>query len=454
METTINKVGPVEYELEISATAEDLASDFDKALRTYRKQVDLKGFRKGKVPIGMLKKMYGKTIGHEISEKFVEEVYQETVLEGDEEYDVLGRPTITKLDFRVDDGMDATVRFGVRPEVELADLSEQEIDVLAYEVTEEDVEEELEGLRRKHADVVPHEEEIGEEDYVVADFQRIDPESNTPIIGEKSESEEFFLDSPYLHEELKEALMGKKVGETVRVSLPVPEQAQAAEGEAPATERHHYEITIRETKRRELPELDDAFVGEVTEDQFVSVEELREEIENQLEQFWKQRADNIFQSNIVERMLELHAVPVADSVVEVFLESFKEDLKGQNDGELPEDFDETAFREANRADAEKQARWMIIRDKLIEEEGIEVSDEDLDAFFEKQAAQNEMLDVEQLRRFYSSMPRMKEQANQQVLSEKVFEVLASKFQLVEKDAETLEQEHRERQERMAELAGA
>ena len=220
MDTTISKASSVEYELEIHATAEDLEPKLKDALKEQRKHMDVEGFRQGKVPLGMIKKMHGEAIGYKVAEDFVQEAFEEEVEESDE-VDPLGQPEITALDYELDEDLTATIRFGVRPEIDLQDVSSEQISMLEHDVTEEDVEEEIDRLRTKDADLLPMEDEpAAEEDFVNIDLQRIDPQTDTPIIGDKDEDLSFFLDDDRLKEELREALVGRKAGDEFRVELP------------------------------------------------------------------------------------------------------------------------------------------------------------------------------------------------------------------------------------------
>lgn len=435
METSINKVSDVEYEVEITATADDLAAELKTALQRQRAQTEMKGFRPGKVPLNLVKRMHGQAIAYGIAEQKVQEVYQEEILNG-EEYDVLGQPKLTELDYEMDSDLRAVIRFGVRPEVELQDLTGQKVSRLKREITDEDVDEQIDRIRQEHAELVPLQEDdtIDEDTQVIIDLQQIDEESNTPIIGEKEEDVEFFMDDERLHEELHDELLGKQVGDTFRVELPHDEDHS-----------HRYEVTVKDAKRRELPELDDAFIGEVSDDQFVSVEDLREDLRRNLEQAWDDRSRELLDGRIVEKMLELHTIPVPESAVEVYLDSFVEDVKQRNDGKLPDNFDENAFRSANRGEAERQAKWMLIRDAVVEQEQLEVSDDDLDEYFEEAAEQNEQLSADLLRNYYQQM-NMTDRVKQQILSRKVLARLAEMFEVEDKDVEEFEEEAKAAQE--------
>lgn len=437
MHTEIKQVSSVEYELDIRATAEDIEPKLNKALRRQRSQTDMKGFRKGKVPLTLVKKMHGETLGYGVAEQMVQEAFETEVEEGSD-LEVLGQPQLTELNYELDGDLHAVIRFGVRPEIELKDLSGEQISRLAHEVTDDDVEDEIEQFRREEADLIPVDDEPAEEtDYVMVDLQRIDPSTNTPVIGDKEEDLSFFLDDERLKDELREALIGKTAGETFRVDLPREPDPQQDDGEP---EVRVYEVTLKDVKRRELPDVDEALVHTVTDGQFEDPEAFRQEIRDQLEEAWGEQSREMLQGRIIERMLDLHTVPVPQSVVETYLDSFVEQVKQQNDGELPDDFDMELFRTNQEGEAERQGRWMLIRDALIEEAGIEVTDEDLQAFFEEQAEGDEQISTQQLQQFYRSMPKLMERVRQQVLSQKVFDELIDRFDVVDKSMEEFEKE--------------
>ena len=444
MDTTISKASPVEYELELHATAEDIEPKLKEALKEQRKHMDVQGFRKGKVPLGLVKKMHGETIGYKVAEEFVQDAF-ETEVESNDEIEPLGQPTITELDYEIDEDLRAVVRFGVRPEIDLQDVSSEQISMLEHEVSEEDVEEEIERLRTEEADLLPMEDEpAGEEDFVNIDLQRIDPQTDTPIIGDKDEDLSFFLDDDRLKTELREALVGKKAGDTFRVELP---QAPAHDHGPGGPEHDHgdeedrlYEVTVNDVKARDLPPFDEAFVRRVTEQEFDDPEAFRDEIHRQLQSQWDDQAREMVQGEIIDKMLELHPVPVPESVIETYLDSFVRQVEQENDGELPDDFDEEHFRNRNRREAEKQGRWMLIRDKIIEEEDLEVSDEEMQAFFAEQAEGDDEVSAQQIEQFYRQMPQMMDRVKQQILSDKVYDLLIERFDVQPKSREEFEEE--------------
>ena len=132
------------------------------------------------------------------------------------------------------------------------------------------------------------------------------------------------------------------------------------------------------------------------------------------------------------KMLELHEFPVPKAAVDLFLNSFVEDVKRQNNNELPEGFDLEGFREANRDYAEKQARWQLLRDTIIEQQSIEVTDEDRNAYFMEVSGGDEET-AAAFENYYKNMSGALDMVNDQLLSKKLFQYLASLVVLDEKN---------------------
>lgn len=436
MNTTITQAAPAEYDLHLTAEASELSAELDKATRAQRARTQLKGFRPGKVPMSMVKKMHGEALAYGVAENKIREVYEAEVMESDE-YEVLGQPVITALDFGLDKDLDATIRFGVRPEIALKDFSTIEVDKPIADVSDEDVDREVERLRRKFADLAPLEEgEVIEEDgQVIVDLQRLDDDGE-PIIDMLEEDVELMLDDDRVQDALKEALLGKKQGDTARIEL----------GHEDHT--HPYEVTIKEAKRAELPDLDEDFFSEASEEEFTDEESFRANVREQLENAFDEASREFVEGRTVEALMRAHDVPVPSSVVGIFLDSFVEDVKQQNDGELPAGFDERAFRHANAPQALQQGRWMLLRDRIVEELGIEVTEDDQNEYLAGLLGGAGTMNPEQqaqMMQYFRMQPGMMEQMQQRMMSKKVFDAILERVTLVEKDIEAIREEDEARE---------
>jgi len=429
MQTEIRNINDVELEFELNVPAGDLAHEINEAIRRQRVRTTMKGFRPGKVPTTMVKKMYGKALAYGVAEDRVQSAFRTEVLEGDTKYDVLGQPTITELDYEYEGDLRAVVSFGIRPTVELGDVSKVKISKLVHEISDEDVDKEIENLLAQHADLTPDEGPAKKDSYVVVDMQRLDGKKGDPIEGEKQENVPFLLSDENLMPELRKAVTGMKIDATKEVKLPGPKDE----------DDRYYAVTLKEVKIRELPELDDDMVKKVTNEQVETADELKTQIREQLVQGWEQRSREYFQSDAIEKLIDLHEFDVPNSVIEMYLDAYINDIKSQNNNELPEGFDEKGYRERRRNDAENQARWMFIRDAILAEQNLEVTDEDRDEHFDKMAAQGGFTG-DMMKSYYQSMPQLMDQMDQGILSSKVFGWLEGQMKVTEKDKDAYEKE--------------
>jgi len=225
--------------------------------------------------------------------------------------------------------------------------------------------------------------------------------------------------------QLKEGLLGKSARDTVHAVFPGPDEDP---------DPRHFQVSVVAVKRRELPDFEDEFVSELTSDRLSTVDEMREEIRRQLEDGWERRGKDLFESDVISKTIEIHDFSVPESVVDMYLDSFVNDLKSQGEGELPPHFDEAKFRELRKEEATKQANWMFVRDKIIADQTLEVTDHDRDEYLERTAGDG--MDLDTIKQYYKAVPNMQEQLDQRLLSDKVFDWIGSQMNIEEKDLES------------------
>ena len=463
MQTSIKQITPVDYELSVEVTADELAPKIESKLREQRSNIALKGFRKGKVPLGLLKQMFGESLVIDVVEKSVLQVYQDEVVDAGE-HQVVGYPKISEFDYKLDGDLHAVMKFGVRPKIEIGDISGEKVMKLVHEVEEEDVDEEIYNFRLREAELKPREEGgIEETDYVAVDMQVLDPVTMTPIVGEKEDDAVFFMDDDQVKDELRKALMGKKADDTFQVHLPefqeeknegskvssdllvIPGQESSKAGPT-----QPFQIYVKSVQERTLPELDEAFIKKITHDDAEDEAGLREHMKKVMENTWERESRKLLESVLISRMVEAHNFPVPNSAIELLLSAYIEDIAKRNDDKLPEGFDVNAFKEANRDDAEQQAKWQLFREALIEQENLEVDDEDRDAFFLKLSDEKED-QAESMRKYYEAIPSLMDSLNNQLLSNKVFDWLEEKVTIEPKTKDEYLKALEEQEERRSAL---
>ena len=216
MEVTIQDLSEVSREVEIKATPEELQPHFNKAYADYRKKVEIRGFRKGKAPVDIIKKLYGDLIEHEALESIASDFYRQTIKE--KNLKPIGEPTLIDLDFKHESGVKFKIHYDVRPEIVLKDYKGIEIEKVVHPVTEEDIEEEVLRLRRSNASFQETDAAVDAEHIVTVDMQDID-ESGAPIAGKRSPGVRFYLGDENLELPFKKALSNADKGGVYRVQF-------------------------------------------------------------------------------------------------------------------------------------------------------------------------------------------------------------------------------------------
>ncbi len=427
MDISINERTSVDYTFDLKASAEDLDGDILKEMRRYRSGLSMKGFRPGKVPLSVVKKMYGKGIALQVVERAIQEKFEEAVA-SDDAYDILGAPQMDTFDYEPFGALHAVINFGVKPEVELQEMGGEEVTRVRHEIDDEEIEEEIEEHRKNHAQSETHEGPAGKSDVVKCNIQRLDLATDTPVVGERQEDVSITLGNPDILPELKSALVGAKAGDVVKATLPAPE------GEADQEQRR-LELTVVEVSRQILPDLDEEFIEHATGGEGKTLDDLKEWTRKHLEERWGAAVRQDFRSSMIDAATKLHSFEVPKAAVESYLDNYVQEMKRQSNTEMPESFDEEAFRESQRSSAEEAVRWQLIRDKIVTSEGFSVSPADLDAKFEEMG-KSRGVGGDVMRKILEAYnPDGVQQIEKEILDDKVFDYLAGSFNVVDKPFE-------------------
>lgn len=377
METIVRETGELTRVLEVTAEAADLEIDVKVALRKRQIATHMKGFRPGRVPVHLIRRMYGDEVAASVADEFVKEVFEDLVLQSGE-HDVIGQPTVIKLDYDLDSDMEAHIEFEVRPNVELQDLSNKVLELPVKVVSDESVHLRMKELQEKEAELRPlsdeetiGEEEAGAQDYVEIDAVAVDPESRVVLIGEsKSEvaidfSADQYEDDPE-YAALRAALKGKRVGDEVFVSFLESPEAEALIETRPG--KKAYRATVKEAKRRELPEMDNDWAERVTEGKAKTVAELQEQTKAMLEEYLPRQNELIKYYTVKARVAELHPFALPKGIID------RELARSRYENELGEgEFDEAAARNYY----EREFRWYFICEAVAARQEIVVTDDEL-----------------------------------------------------------------------------
>ncbi|WP_370223371.1 trigger factor [Cytobacillus sp.] len=373
--------------LTIEVDAEKVNEGLDAAFKKVVKQVNVPGFRKGKMPRGMFEKRFGiESLYQDAVDYLLPEAYANAIDEtGVEPVD---RPEIDVEQIEKGKSLIFKATVTVKPEVKLGEYKGLEVKPLETNVTDEDVNSELTSLQERQAELAVKEEGKAENgDTVVMDFEGfVDGEA---FEGGKAENYSLELGSGQFIPGFEDQLAGTAAGESKEVEVTFPEEYHAAElAGKPAT----FKVTVHEIKTKQLPELDDEFAKDADEE-VETLDALKEKIKTRLEESKKHEAEHHVRDTVVEAAaanaeMEIPAAMV-DTEVNRMMQEFEQRLQMQGMNlELYFQFsgqDEDALREQMKEEAEKRVRVNLTLEAIAKAENIEVSDEEVTEELNKMA---------------------------------------------------------------------
>jgi trigger factor len=412
LQKNITNVSETEQELEIILTAEEFQPEYDLELEEARKSVRIKGFRQGHAPVGMIKHMIGPSIEATVAEKMASKNF--AAIAEAENINPASRAQIENYSFE-DGKLTIRISYEIHPEFELKDFSTLTFTQAEYSVTDEDVDREIRLILRGHGTMVTSEEPATESDTVIGDITKLDAEG-AAVEGSKNENHHFSLEYLPADNPFRMALEGKKAGDVADVTVEPREEGG---------ETLHYRIDIREVKRLELPELNDELVAEISQQRFENVEDFKGDVKLQLLAHFSDKSEQDLLEAISSKLIEEHPVPTPKSMVVSFQKMLLENAKRQIGGQFPKGLDEREFLNTMKPNAEKHARWLLVSQKIAKESNLEVTNEDIRAYAEKEAEKEPSLSAEQLIETYMST-EFKDYIIDTILKEKIYDVIKSK----------------------------
>ncbi len=423
MEFKVNKIDAVKQEVEFELSYADLAPHFEKAFQKYQKKAEIPGFRKGKAPVSMIKRMYGDMIEQASLEDVANDVYKNYLDENNVQ--PLGEAQMVDMDYEAKQIFKFKIKYETRPDFELAEYKGVEVNRTIHNVDEKMIDDEVKYLQSKHVTYEEAPKADGDEFTITMDVQKLD-DAGIEIIGQGDKDVRFYLNDPQINKEFKEQLEEVAVGEERILNLPAQEEGK--------TEK--YKVLCKKVEKVVFPELNEEFFKNIYKDEEIkTIEAFREKVKNDLEGIYKNIGDQEIRNNIVNELIKLNDITAPDALVENILNSYIEDVKNQNPKrQLPKEFDEEEYRKQKRVDAILQVKWYLIRDKIIETEKMEVTDKDIEPVIEADAKKYN-LPVDKIKSVYESNPDVK----YRVLDDKLMNFLIENAKI--KDVEKHDHSH-------------
>lgn len=388
-------------ELVVEIDAESFEKAVEAAYQRQKKNISMPGFRKGKVPRKLCERTYGENVFYEDAINALLNVELPALIV-DAELEIVDTPKVEVTSISKEEGASLKVICVTKPEINLADYKGIEAPKVVKEITDEDVNQQIEAMRQRNARVVSVDDRAAEMgDEVNFNFEGFF--GDEAFEGGKGENYQLKLGSGQFIPGFEEQVAGHNIGEDFDVTVTFPEDYQM---EDYAGKEAVFKCSINSISREELPELDDEFVKDTSE--FDTVDELKADVRKKLEESANNAADNAFENAVIMKLIEKVEDPIphcmfehrADALMNQFANQLKAqgvslDLYLQYTG-----MDQDSLKATYLDRAENEVKLRLALEKIAALEKLEVSDEDLEAEVARLADENGLTPEDVKKRIY------------------------------------------------------
>lgn len=433
MQVHVEDISSVQKKITIEIPAEQVNEEIDKAYSAIQKKAKLQGFRPGKAPMQLIKRTYSDAMRDDVMRR----LYQQTLYKAMDEHKVepLDSPTIESDILEPGVPFKYSAIFEVMPQILLNEYTGLTVNKEIYVSKPESIDGELKRMQENMAQLIPLDEGVSiENSHTVAVDYSITVEGS-PDENSGAQTAEVEVGSGRLLPGFEEQLIGLKSGESKEFTLDLPAEGEESESTG---KKGIFSVTVKEIKRKELPELDDEFAQQFGE--YDTMEDLRAKMVEYHEKHEKDRLENELKERVIQALVAKNPLDVPESMVkrqlDHMLENLKNRLKSQQMSLEMMGLDTESFRARFRDDAIDKVKGGLLLMALVEKENISVSDDDLSAHYEKIAAGNpEMLD--RIKEYYSANQNAKSSIISEIKEDKAISYLINHAVVTEVDAEQL-----------------
>lgn len=364
MEVEVKQINTCQLELSVEVPSERWVALLDEAYREYGRSVKIDGFRRGKIPMGILKKMFGPAIEGEAAEKAVREFYREALEK--ENIHAISPADIEDVDFGRDKSFTFKALVEVMPEFEIKGLEEMKTFLEEVEIENEDIEAGMQVLREEQAMITSHDRPIEQGCLVMADIQELDS-TGIPVLTHNWKDVTLEIGKGVFGSEVDEQIIGIESGENIIIPILTGEKDEKGE-----PKKVNYRFDIKEIQRKELPEVDDEFASSINKD-YKTVDDLRGGILELMRERANNRARVKMFSRLVDYLIENNRIDVPPSMLEWYLNRMLEDARQKN-----QELNEEKFKNDYRSSAIRNMKWYLLRRKIIEQSALNANDDEIE----------------------------------------------------------------------------
>lgn len=432
----IEKLENSSVKLTVTIGKADVAASYNEVVAKYAKNIQIPGFRKGKVPVSVLERKYGDALKNdavsEIVEKALGDIFEEMDKNKSDDRPLpYSQPTIDDIPL-LDTTKDLTfaVKYDVFPQVEVKNFDGIEIKVPEVKITDDDLKEELEAIRQRNAMVLDKkdDEAVAKDDIVTVNYCELD-DKDAEIAGSQRQDFVFTVGTEQNIYKFDNEIIGMKKGETKDLTKEVD------------GENKKVRVTVTAVKVRNVPELDDELAQDVS-DKYKNLEDMKNDIKKNLETALENKLKEIKSNSLLEQLVEKNPVELPASMVKAELDSrFR--MMAQQFQTTTEQLEKMLTSAGQKkedmltqwtGDAAKMLKSRIIVESLLKEKDISVTAEEIEAEYEKIAA-GAGVSVEEVKKHYED-PRSKEYLEDEAKEQKLYTMLFDQVKVSKGDKKT------------------
>ncbi len=439
MEIVVENVSDLGRKLTITLPEDMVGKELDKAYNKLKKDVRIKGFRRGKIPKSVLEKNYRQQVEAEVGEQLVQDTYFDAVEQ--EGLDTVVHPEIVEHTFPEDGTFSYVAMVDVKPVFDLTEYKGLEIEKPSTDVTEKEVDAKIDELRRSHAVLKSADEDHGieKDDLVIVDFQGFHNEK--PMKQVHNTDYSIDVGQGRLGEEFESKLLGLKKGEKTIYEIDFPADYPNPILGGKTVE---FKVDIKDVKERVKPELDDEFAKDINPDH-ENLDDLRKEIQEELRKEKEKTLEGELDDRIMEKLIELHPFEVPNRLVmyevQEMIKQTEENLKRGGMTLESAGINLEELIEQNKPIAEKRVRGDFLLKKVAEVEEIKLSDDDIEQGYQRIAEEYKMT-LDEVKSYFKRREEILPFVNE-LLNEKLLTFLRENANFTEVPAESEKEEQKE-----------
>lgn len=433
MPVKIENKTSVKRVLSFEIPKKDVTKELNKAYNELKKKADIKGFRKGKVPRKVLENRFAKDVHSDVAPRLIQEAFLEAIQE--HKLNIVGSPEMDPPDLEPDKDYIFDISIEIKPELDDIEFDGIPLEKTKYEVSEGEIEGQIHMIQKTMAkkETVTEERPVKDGDFVLIDYQGFfndEPFDKTPLI----ENYVMGIGKPGMPGEFSQKLIGVTPVQSLDIEVAYPEDYHNKELNGKTIV---YKVKLSEIQEEVLPEINDDMVKGLGN--FETLDDVRVSIKDNLEKGYERRVNHELSEQIFQNLLDKYEFEVPDAMIEGELNGIiaeAEQAYTANNTSLEEaGLNKETMRTEYRDVAEKQARRHLILDKVITQEKLELTDEELDKSFEEMAM-GMNAPVESIKNYFNMDAKQLEYYKHTQLEKKAVDIIIEKADIKEVEPET------------------